>query len=67
MTMLWLAPLVTTAVGLTAVAVVALRAAEEAARLRRSIGGLGELRPAVVEAGSRVRALREAMQAGTRT
>ena len=67
MTVVWLAPLVTTAMGLTVVAVVASRAAEEAARLRRSIGGLGELRPAVVEARSRVRALRDAMQAGSRT
>ncbi len=67
MTLLWLFPLVTAALGLAAVAVVASRAAEEAARLRRSIGSLGELRPAIVEAGSRVRALHAAMEAHTRT
>ena len=67
MSLVWLAPLVTTALGMTAVAVLASRAAEEAARLRRSIGGVGELRPAVIEAGSRVKALRAAMQVGTRT
>ncbi len=67
MTLLWLAPLLTTAVGLIAVALVASRSAEEAARLRRSIGGLEELRPAVVEAGSRVRALRDLVQEATRT
>ena len=63
--------LILLAVVLLAALVVMARAgaglAEEAARLRRAVQGLGELRPAVVELRTGGRALREAVERRSRT
>ena len=60
MTALWLAPLGVMLVGLLLWVVAAMRAADEAAALRRELTALGQLRPALVEVGREVAALRAA-------
>lgn len=61
MTLLWLLPLLVTAAGTLAVAVVGARVAEEAGELRRELARLGQLRPALVEVGAAGRALRASL------
>lgn len=49
MTLIWIAPAAVLVVGLVLVVAVAMRAAQEAAGLRRDLARFGELRPALLE------------------
>ncbi len=59
MSALWLIPLGVIVVGLIPSVVAGMRAAEEAALLRRELNALGQLRPALVDINRDVAALRE--------
>ncbi len=59
---LWLVPALVMVAGLVPVAILALRAAEEAQNLRRQVGELAQLRPALVDLRSGGRALRASVQ-----
>jgi hypothetical protein len=52
----WIVPAAAAGVGVAFAAVLARRAASTAAALRRDIAGLGELRPAMVEARDKMAA-----------
>ncbi|MDP8992452.1 MAG: hypothetical protein M3N31_05270 [Actinomycetota bacterium] len=64
---LWILPLLVVAAGLVPVAILVLRAAEEAGNLGRQLRELGALRPALVEVRTAGRQLRASMEELRRT
>ncbi len=64
---MWLLPAMVVVLALVPVAVTAFRAADEARELRRQLGELAQLRPALVEVGTAAQQLRARVQQMTRT
>jgi hypothetical protein len=59
---MWLLPAVVVVLALVPVAIAAFRAADEARELRRQLGGLAQLRPALMEVRAAGQELRARMQ-----
>ncbi len=59
---IWVVPAVVLVAGLVPVVIFALRVAEEAGNLRRQVGELGQLRPALAEVRTAGAALRASMR-----
>lgn len=63
---IWLLPTLVVVLGLVPVAVAAIQAADEVGKLRRQLGELAQLRPALVELRSAGETLRASMRGAGR-